>query len=96
MNNTGSTATFGRRLRKHRIAVGLTQKALADKAGLSPNAISAIERGKRRYPYPHTVLALAEALDLAPAEQTALIALAARHPRPAPGGSRGLAGAGQF
>lgn len=68
MSTTGSTATFGMRLRNLRIAVGLTQEALADRSGLSPNAISAIERGKRRHPYPHTILALAGALELEPAE----------------------------
>src|SRR5680860_847628 len=80
MSQARSIVTFGSHVRQLRIAVGLTQEALADKAGLSPNAISAIERGKRRHPYPHTVLALVEALELEPAEQSALIALASRRP----------------
>ena len=43
---------------------GLTQEELADRAGLSPNAVSALERGQRRRPYPHTVRSLADALGL--------------------------------
>ncbi|CAN5808736.1 hypothetical protein BH24CHL3_BH24CHL3_03150 [soil metagenome] len=82
MSQAGSIVTFGSHVRNLRIAVGLTQEALADKSGLSPNAISAIERGKRRNPYPHTVLALAEALELEPADQSALIALASRRTGP--------------
>lgn len=42
----------------------MTQERLAERAGLSAKAISALERGERRHPYPHTVRALATALDL--------------------------------
>ena len=55
---------FAGRLRDLRVAAGMTQEELALRAGLSPNAVSALERGKRRRPYPHTVRALAEALGL--------------------------------
>ena len=37
--------TFGSRLRQLREAAGLTQEELALRAGLSPRAISALERG---------------------------------------------------
>jgi DNA-binding XRE family transcriptional regulator len=47
--------TFGSRLRQLREAAGLTQEELALRAGLSPRAISALERGERQRPYPHTV-----------------------------------------
>ena len=57
-------APFGERLRRLRVAAGLSQEALAERAGLSTQAIGALETGKRRRPYPHTVAALAEALDL--------------------------------
>jgi predicted ATPase/DNA-binding CsgD family transcriptional regulator len=56
--------TFGQKLRRLRQARGLTQEELARRAGLTPNAISALERGERRRPYPHTVRALGEALAL--------------------------------
>lgn len=55
---------FGARLRRLRGAAGLTQEELASRAGLSPNAVSALERGQRKRPYPHTVRALADALGL--------------------------------
>ena len=73
--------TFGTRLRRLREAAGLTQEHLAERAGLSANAIGALERGERRRPYPHTLLALADALGLSPTERTALadtVALADR------------------
>jgi predicted ATPase/DNA-binding XRE family transcriptional regulator len=65
---------FAERLRDLRRAVGLTQEELADRAGLSPNAVGALERGQRRRPYPHTVRALAEALGLAEGERASLLA----------------------
>jgi len=68
--------TFGARLRGLREAAGLTQEELALRAGLSPDAVSRLERGQRRRPYPHTVRALAEALNLSEEERDALIACA--------------------
>jgi predicted ATPase/DNA-binding XRE family transcriptional regulator len=64
--------SFGQRLRQLREAAGLTQEALAERAGLSAKAISALERGRRQRPYPHTVHALADALQLAEDERAAL------------------------
>lgn len=46
---------FGDRLRSLRERAGLTQEELANRAGLTPNAVSALERGTRTRPYPHTV-----------------------------------------
>jgi predicted ATPase/DNA-binding XRE family transcriptional regulator len=71
---------FGSQLRRHRLRAGLTQEELADRAGLSPRAISALERGERRRPYPHTMRALAEALGLSEAERTEFLAIASRSP----------------
>jgi transcriptional regulator with XRE-family HTH domain len=65
--------SFGAQLRKLREAAGLTQEELASRAGLSPTAVSALERGQRKRPYPHTVRALADALDLSDDERAALI-----------------------
>lgn len=76
-------ASFGARLRRLREAAGLTQAELAERADLSPNAISALERGERTRPYPHTVRALAAALGLEP-EELAQLASAARGRRAAP------------
>lgn len=69
---------FGARLRHLRHAAGLTQEELAHSAGLSTNAVSQLERGLRRHPYPHTLAALADALNLDGAERAAFVA------RPAP------------
>ena len=54
------------------MAAGLSQEALAERAGLSAQAVGALETGKRRRPYPHTVAALADALGLAESERVAL------------------------
>jgi DNA-binding CsgD family transcriptional regulator/transcriptional regulator with XRE-family HTH domain len=71
----GSGDLFGTVLRRFRRRAGLTQERLADRAGLSANAISALERGERRRPYPHTVGALAQALGLTADEHAELAAL---------------------
>lgn len=63
-------------LRHHRQRRGMTQEALAERAGLSVNAVSALERGERRRPYPNTIEALATALALSHAERATLAALA--------------------
>jgi predicted ATPase/DNA-binding XRE family transcriptional regulator len=69
-------SSFGQRLRQLRQRAGLTQEELAARAGLSADAIGALERGARRRPYPHTVRVLAEALALSTAERAELIAAA--------------------
>jgi non-specific serine/threonine protein kinase len=72
--------TFGARLRGYRERAGLTQEALAERAELTASAIIALERGRRRFPYPHTVRRLGEALGLSEAELAAFGA-ATRPPR---------------
>ncbi len=59
-----ATTPFAGLLRRMREAAGLTQEELAERAGLTTYGVSALERGVRTRPYPHTVRALAEALDL--------------------------------
>ena len=71
-------SSFGARLRQLREVAGFTQEELAGRAGLTPNAISDLERGRRRYPYPHTVRSLAEALDLSEDERASLVAAVPR------------------
>lgn len=51
----------------------MSQEELAERAGLSAAAVGALERGDRRHPYPHTVAALAKAMDLTPAQRAQLI-----------------------
>jgi predicted ATPase/DNA-binding XRE family transcriptional regulator len=70
----GKDAPFGARLRRLREAAGLTQEDLASRAGLSAKGISDLERGARRRPHPHTVRALADALELSEAERASLLA----------------------
>jgi predicted ATPase/DNA-binding XRE family transcriptional regulator len=55
---------FGVVLRRFRTAARLTQEELAARASLSPDAIAALERGKRRTPRRATVELLATALAL--------------------------------
>ncbi|MDQ2787823.1 MAG: helix-turn-helix domain-containing protein, partial [Chloroflexota bacterium] len=68
--------TFGERLRQHRRAAGLSQEALAERAGLSVAAIAALERGRRTRPHPDTVALLATALALPPPDRVTFIAAA--------------------
>ena len=78
-------AGVGALLRAYRERAGLSQEALAARAGLAPAAVSALERGVRRRPYPHTLAALARALRLSAAERAALAPPPARRPpRPEP------------
>src|SRR5215210_1702072 len=69
---TGEETPFGERLRRLRETAGLTQEELASRAGLTAKAVSALERGERKRPYPHTVRSLAEALELSERERTLL------------------------
>ena len=76
--DTGQPRTFGALLKYHRLAAGLSQEQLAERAGLTAQAISTLERGFRRAPYRDTVRALARALALSPAEAAALAAAVPR------------------
>jgi class 3 adenylate cyclase/tetratricopeptide (TPR) repeat protein/DNA-binding XRE family transcriptional regulator len=76
--------TFAELLRQHRTAAGLTQEALADRAGLSVRGIADLERGARRYPHFHTLRSLAQALELASADRVALLAAGHRPARAEP------------
>jgi predicted ATPase/DNA-binding XRE family transcriptional regulator len=69
---SGEDIPFGARLRQLREAAGLTQEELAGRAGLTAKAVSALERGERRRPYPHTVRSLADALELSEEERASL------------------------
>ena len=78
--------SFGELLRQRRLAAGLTQEALAERAGVSAKAISDLERDPGRTPRLDTVGLLADALDLDPGERAGL--LAAARPQPPQGAER--------
>lgn len=75
-------AAFSEVLKEYRLAAGLTQEELAERANLSTRAVSDLERGVRRTPQKETIGLLARALDLS-SEQLARFTAAARG-RPAP------------
>ena len=78
---TSGPGAFAERLRSLRERRSLTQEELASRAGLTGKAVGALERGERRRPYPHTIRALADALNLDDGERESL-AGAARRPSP--------------
>jgi len=59
-----SAPAFGDLLRRYRLAAGLTQAELAERAGLSVRGINDLERGARQTPRKETVALLADALRL--------------------------------
>jgi transcriptional regulator with XRE-family HTH domain len=58
-----NASDFGTLLRRFRIEAGIGQEALAERAGVSVNAISALERGVRRAPHRDTVSLLIRGLE---------------------------------
>ena len=80
---------FAERLRRARVEARLTQDALAERAGLSVRAISDLERGIHRFPYPDTLDRLIAALGLDEGERARLESLAQRVAAPV-----AIAGAG--
>ncbi len=81
---TNGTPEFGELLRRHRLAAGLTQEELAERAGLSTRGISDLERGARSAPRKDTLGLLLEALRLPPPERATLLTAARRPPTPRP------------
>jgi transcriptional regulator with XRE-family HTH domain len=71
-----NNAVFGAVLRRLRSAAALSQEDLAERAGLSRNGISDLERGARLVPRLETVRLLADALALGDADRAALLAAA--------------------
>ncbi|MGH2352243.1 MAG: helix-turn-helix domain-containing protein, partial [Chloroflexota bacterium] len=87
-------ATFGERLRRHRLGTGLSQEELAERAGLSARGISDLERGVRRTPQRHTIRLLARALGLNPEDASQLEAAVRRARQPVLTAATARAGAG--
>ena len=73
-----ATVTFGEMLRRHRLAAGLTQEELAERAGTSAQGVRSLERGYRQTPRRDTVKLLATALGLSAEERDQLQAAARR------------------
>ncbi len=71
---------FGALLKQFRARTGLSQQMLADRALISVQAISALERGYRKVPYRETLERLANALGLDERQKT-LLELSARKAR---------------
>ncbi|HEY6501635.1 MAG TPA: helix-turn-helix domain-containing protein, partial [Streptosporangiaceae bacterium] len=69
---------FGSRLRACRESSGLSQQELAERSGLSIRAISKLECGRTRWPYPDSVDRLADALGLRDAAERAEFTAAAQ------------------
>jgi transcriptional regulator with XRE-family HTH domain len=78
-----ASLAFSNLLRQHRLAAGLTQEALAERAGLSVHGIQKLERGVT-HPYRDTVQRLLVALPLSVDDQAELqtaAGVASRAPR---------------
>ena len=72
---------FGALLRQFRLDAGITQQELAERAKLSVEAVSTLERGTRTRPHRDTIALLGGALKLSP-EREALLgnAVGIAHP----------------
>jgi len=84
-----ATTPFGERLRRLRLEAGLSQEALAERAGLSVDSVAALERGRRTAPRAATLGLLADALALGAEQRATLIGAAAppnTQPAPWPAG----------
>ena len=72
---------FGALLRQFRLDAGMTQQELSERAKLSVEAISTLERGARTRPYRETVVLLGRALGLSPEREMLLrSAIGVPHP----------------
>ncbi len=73
LSDEGSASiAFAALLRQFRVRAGLSQQMLADRAMLSVQAVSALERGYRKVPYRETLERLADALSLTAEARVAL------------------------
>ena len=71
---------FGDLLRCYRVAAGLTQEELAERAGVSTRGVSDLERGAHGLPRKDTLQLLLDALGLSPTDRATLVAAARRPP----------------
>jgi predicted ATPase/DNA-binding XRE family transcriptional regulator len=75
-----ATLSFGDLLRQHRLAAGLTQEALAERAGLSEHGIQKLERGVT-HPHRDTVARLLGSLRLSVDDEARMRTAAGAHRR---------------
>ena len=75
-------ASFATLLRRHRLAAGLTQDALAERARLSARTVSDLERGVSLRPRLDSLILLSDSLALSPTDRSQFEE-AARHVVPA-------------
>ncbi len=71
----GGRDQVGELVRLARIAAGMTQEELAERSRMSVRAVSALECGRTRRPYPRSIRSLAAALGLSSTDTAALVAL---------------------
>lgn len=79
-SNDVATADLATLLKTYRVRAGLSQQMLAERALISVQAVSALERGYRKVPYRNTLERLADALGLSDDARAAL-ELSARRAR---------------
>ncbi|MGY3565040.1 ATP-binding protein [Sinomonas sp. RB5] len=79
----GADLELARELRRLRLAAGLTQEGLAERAGISVRAVSDAERGLRTRLYPGTATRIAAALGLDGTARNGFAALARGRSAPA-------------
>jgi predicted ATPase/DNA-binding XRE family transcriptional regulator len=72
-------SAFGSLLRRYRLAAGLSQEALAERARISVQGIGALERGDRRTPQRETLSLLTAALALTADQRLGFEEAAVRH-----------------
>jgi transcriptional regulator with XRE-family HTH domain len=75
---TDGAGEFGARLTAGRRLIGLSQTELAERSGLSIRAISNLEHGRTRWPYPDSVRRLADSLELRGEQRDEFISVAGR------------------
>ncbi|HEY2476659.1 MAG TPA: helix-turn-helix domain-containing protein, partial [Candidatus Cybelea sp.] len=78
-NALAAARPFAELLREHRLAAGIGQEALAERARLSVETVSALERGVRQRPYRETIALLAQALGLSDEDRAGLERAAKRN-----------------
>src|SRR5579872_7367522 len=76
MASSDGPGQFATLLHRCRLAAGLSQDELAERAGLSARGISDLERGVRRMPYLATVRRLADALAVSEVDRARLLTAA--------------------